>query len=43
MTGLYGHTHKADVAATLHALPALGRELVTMVRMLGAVAAAGGG
>ncbi|MDI1477422.1 alpha/beta hydrolase [Polyangium sp. y55x31] len=43
VTGLYGHTHKADPGTTLRDVPALVREGTTLLKMLSAVARCGGG
>lgn len=43
VTGLYGHTHKAETRTTLREVPALLREGVTLLRMVSAVARCGGG
>ncbi|MDI1429260.1 alpha/beta hydrolase [Polyangium sorediatum] len=43
VTGLYGHTHKADAGTTLRGVPALVREGATLLKMLSAVARCGRG
>ena len=43
LTGLYGHTHKSGFGVDTRALPALAREVTTLVRMLSALASAGTG
>jgi len=41
ITGLYGHTHKAQSGFGLDRVPAMAREVATLVRMLSAVARSG--
>ncbi len=43
LTGLYGHTHGNGFGAGMSALPALAREVRTLVQMLSALASAGAG
>lgn len=43
LTGLYGHTHGNGFGADIRAIPALAREVRTLVQMLSALAAAGAG